>query len=107
MRLIDADAFTEYVFDKWIQNDISNGDWTTFREWMNLQETIVEFDGDITKVIVKGVEYFPQETGKWSRESTPSTMNFYWYRCSVCGATSENDTKYCSHCGARTVNENG
>lgn len=59
MRLIDADAFENYVLDEWKNNEISNGDWMTFREWLRDQETVVEFDGAVTKVIVRGVEYVP------------------------------------------------
>jgi hypothetical protein len=57
MRRIDADAFENYVFDEWSQNEISNGDWIQFREWLNDQKTVIEFEGDINKVIVKGEEY--------------------------------------------------
>lgn len=39
-RLIDADAFENYVFDEWNKNEISNGDWMTFREWLRDQETV-------------------------------------------------------------------
>lgn len=59
MRLIDADAFENYVFDEWNLNEISNSDWITFREWLKDQETIVEFDDEITRVVVRGVEYKP------------------------------------------------
>ena len=105
MRLIDADAFTEYVFDKWIQNDISNGDWTTFREWMNLQETVVEFDGDINRVMVKGIEYFPQKTGHWIYKNGAMVSPWYSsYECSECGCLS-GYFKYCPECGSRNRGE--
>lgn len=64
MRLIDADAFENYVFDEWQKNDVSNGDWITFREWLKDQETVVEFEGEINKVVVRGVEYVKPEQ-KW------------------------------------------
>lgn len=57
MRMIDADAFENYVFNEWQKNEISNGDWIAFREWLKDQETVIEFNGDITKVVVCGVEY--------------------------------------------------
>lgn len=58
MRLIDADAFENYVYDEWIKNEISNGDWIQFREWLKDQDSIVEFDGKINEVIVKGEKYY-------------------------------------------------
>lgn len=58
MRLIDADAFENYVYDEWIKNEISNGDWIQFREWLKDQDSIVEFDGEINEVIVKGEKYY-------------------------------------------------
>lgn len=51
--------FEDYVFDEWRKNEISNGDWIQFREWLKDQEAVVEINGDITKVVVKGVEYMP------------------------------------------------
>lgn len=44
-RLIDADAFEIFVQNKWEQNEISNGDWMSFREWLRDQETIIEAEG--------------------------------------------------------------
>ena len=46
-RLIDADAFEKFVQDKWEQNEISNGGWISFREWLRDQETILEAEGGI------------------------------------------------------------
>lgn len=54
---------------------------------------------------IEAIEDSERKTGRWILEIVPSTMGFYQYRCSVCGATSENDTKYCSHCGARMVDD--
>lgn len=59
MRLIDADAFENYVFDEWMKNEVSNGDWVQFREWLKDQQTIIEFQEPITKVVVMGTEYVP------------------------------------------------
>lgn len=56
-RLIDADAFEAYVQNEWEQNEISNSDWITFREWLNDQEPVLEYEGDLTEVIVKGEKY--------------------------------------------------
>ena len=69
MRLIDADEFENYVFDEWVKNEISNSEWMTFRELLKEQESVVEFDGDITEVIVKGEKYAKPE--QW------------WIPCSV------------------------
>lgn len=44
-RLIDAQAFEMFVQEKWEQNEISNGDWMSFREWLRDQETIIEAEG--------------------------------------------------------------
>jgi hypothetical protein len=97
MRLIDADAFEDYVFDEWNQNEISNGDWIQFREWLKDQETVVEFEGDINKVIVKGEEYYKQLTTTWLGNYCP-------YRCEHCGHYSDSKTPYCAWCGRRATN---
>lgn len=97
MRLIDADAFKNYVFDEWNQNEISNGDWIQFREWLNDQETIVEYEGDINKVIVKGEEYHKQLTTTWLGNYSP-------YTCKHCGRYVDSKTRYCPNCGRRASN---
>ena len=80
MRLIDADAFEDYVFDEWNQNEISNGDWIQFREWLKDQETVVEFEGDINKVIVKGEEYHRivkcKDCRWWNKKADPSNQGY-------------------------------
>lgn len=111
MRLINADAFEDDMCNLWMQNEISNGDWIGFREMLNSQETVVEFDGDINKVVVKGVEYFPQKTGKWKllRKGNDTSD----YECTNClgilmdVANDDNHElqSYCGMCGARMVGE--
>ena len=102
MRLIDADAFEDDMCNLWMQNEISNGDWIGFREMLNSQETVVEFDGDINKVIVKGVEYFPQKTGTWINCKYPLG------ECSECHKIiniQANEAIYCPCCGASMRSE--
>ena len=102
MRLIDADALELDVQNLWMQNEISNGDWVGFREMLNSQETIVEFGGDINKVMVKGIEYFPQKTGKWIN------CKFPLGECSECHAIVDiqnNEANYCPVCGSRNRGE--
>lgn len=65
MRLIDADAFKNYI--RSVLKDMrhlfkDNGEWAEevteeFCKDIDEQPTIVEFEGDINKVIVKGEEY--------------------------------------------------
>ena len=117
MRLIDADALELDVQNLWMQNEISNGDWVGFREMLNSQETIVEFAGDINKVMVKGIEYFPQKTGKWLKKNRVYSEESHiedWQSCccSVCGHYDTrpymyyfDEPNYCSYCGARMENE--
>lgn len=97
MRLIDANAFEDYVFDEWKQNEISNGDWIQFREWLKDQETVVEYEGDINKVIIKGEEYHKQLTTTW-------LGNFCPYKCEHCGFHVDSKTRYCPDCGRRANN---
>ena len=47
-----------------------------------------------------------EKTGKWTRESVPSTMGYYRYRCNVCDWTVEEVPKCCSHCGMRMEENN-
>ena len=102
MRLIDADALELDVQNLWMQNEISNGDWVRFREMLNSQETIVEFDGDINKVMVKGIEYFPQKTGKWIQAEDITTE---YAVCTNCKGHGEFYMDYCWHCGSRNRGE--
>lgn len=45
-RLIDADEFDADYEALYKLNDITNGEWFLFREWLNNQKTIVEAEGD-------------------------------------------------------------
>lgn len=104
MRLIDADALELDVQNLWMQNEISNGDWVGFREMLNSQETISEFDGDINKVMVKGIEYFPQKTGKWINANDGKWNTCEVLKCSECGEIDPRMYRsdlYCPNCGTR------
>ena len=105
MRLIDADALEEDMCNLWMQNEISNGDWIGFRELLNSQETVVEFDGDINKVVVKAVEYFPQKTGHWIDKSRGEQMNSECSECHTLFRVLNYDYQYCPVCGSRNVGE--
>ena len=106
MRLIDADALELDVQNLWMQNEISNGDWVGFREMLNSQETIVEFAGDINKVMVKGIEYFPQKTGEWVWVQYDSISELGDWYCSECRFMpsafnlAKKHLNYCPNCGA-------
>lgn len=101
MRLIDADAFENYVSDEWIKNEISNGDWITFREWLKDQETVIEFSEDITDVVVKGTKYIPQKTGKWISNGVEAFGVTEFWNCSECEYQIRTATRFCPYCGAR------
>jgi hypothetical protein len=45
-RLIDADEFDADYEALYKLNDITNGEWFLFREWLKNQKTIVEAEGD-------------------------------------------------------------
>lgn len=79
-RLIDADAFENYVFDEWQRNEISNSDWMTFREWLRDQETV-----DAVQVIrCKDCKHKPSGTGanhdlEFPDSVCPCQCEDYWY----------------------------
>lgn len=83
MRLIDADAFENYVFDEWMKNEVSNGDWVRFREWLKDQQTIIEFQEPITKVVVMGTEYVPLIRCKYCKNWDKSWQTIEG--CHYCG----------------------
>ena len=117
-RYIDADAFEDYVFDKWTINEISNSDWITFREWLKDQESVIEFEGDITKVVVRGEEYIKKSAdvrenvrGEWV-QIAPDIDDVMM--CSSCKALNSYQMRdaaelcfFCPNCGAdmRSKNE--
>lgn len=45
-RLIDAGVFEDYVQNEWELNELSNGDWVRFREWLRDQPSIVPAETD-------------------------------------------------------------
>lgn len=111
-RLIDADEFELYVQKEWENNEISNSDWIQFREWLRDQETVLEFDGDLTKVIVRGEEYFPVKHGEWTEREVDADGRAIdeWQsaKCSACGLYHTtpylyyfDEFKYCPNCGTR------
>ena len=59
--------------------------------------TIVEFEGDINKVIVKGEEYHKQLATTW-------LGNFCPYRCGHCGRYVDSKERYCPNCGRKANN---
>ena len=87
MRLIDADALKRH------------GKRGGLVHWKDIEETptIVEFEGDINKVIVKGEEYHKQLTTTW-------LGNFCPYRCEHCGRYVDSKERYCPNCGRKAVN---
>ena len=90
MRLIDADALKrEWLF--------RGKDGKPYRDVIDEQTTIIEFEGDINKVIVKGEEYHKQLTTTWLGNYCP-------YRCEHCGHYSDSKTPYCAWCGRKAVN---
>ena len=79
VRLIDANAFERYVFDEWMNNELSNSDWIQFREWLRDQEPVVEYEGDLTKVVVRDVEYVPVircKDCKWYNQESGTCYNW-------------------------------
>ena len=70
-------------------------------DWMDTHKKEVLHKQDVAEVIMPLPS--AEKTGKWTRESVPSTMNFYLHRCSECEGTAEEAMKYCCHCGARMV----
>jgi hypothetical protein len=58
---------------------------------------IVEFEGDINKVIVKGEEYYKQLTTTWIGNYSP-------YTCKHCGFHVDSKTRYCPDCGRMASN---
>jgi hypothetical protein len=62
--------------------------------------TIVEFEGDINKVIVRGREYHKQLATTWLNPYCP-------YKCERCGHYSDSKTPYCAWCGRKADNYEG
>ena len=116
MRLIDADALYEKTAeweaqalaqtkrynpidsrDEWLRWSFVLKERSAFKFDVADAPTIVEFEGDINKVIVKGEEYHKQLTTTW-------LGNFCPYRCEHCGRYVDSKERYCPNCGRKAVN---
>ena len=97
MRLIDAG---QIVYSWFVEEDGTMSDGITLQSIINRLPTIVEFEGDINKVIVKGEEYYKQLTTTWLGSYTP-------YTCKHCGFHVDSKTRFCPECGRRAVNYDG
>ena len=97
MRLIDADALIMNLDDRYSLRDISREYRDTVVYELADAPTIVEFEGDINKVIVKGEEYHKQLATTWLGSYCP-------YRCEHCGHYTDSKTPYCAWCGRRATN---
>lgn len=83
MRLIDADALTEF-----------------FKARMALWSSVDEVLDEISDA--PSVEAEPVRRGKW----IDRWFGYgYKVRCSKCGCLADIRTEYCSHCGARMDSE--
>ena len=99
MRLIDGDAL-KYAIDKRMDDSTDESFSEGLAEAMieiDFTPTIVEFKGDINKVIVKGEEYHKQLTTTWLGNYCP-------YRCGNCGRYVDSKERYCPNCGRKAVN---
>lgn len=99
MRLIDGDAL-KYAIEKRMDDSTDESFSEGLAEAMieiDFMPAIVEFEGDITKVIVKGEEYHKQLTTTW-------LGNFCPYRCGHCGRYVDSKERYCPNCGRKAVN---
>jgi hypothetical protein len=106
MRLIDADALMDNLGIAVECKDCTrNGTFGCVEdsafvyafECITDAPTIVEFEGDINKVIVKGEEYHKQLTTTW-------LGNFCPYRCEHCWQYTDSKTPFCAWCGRRANN---
>lgn len=104
MRLIDADTLKETIASNVypVADAFNSRDYGMFwaggiEKAIDEQPTIIEFEGDITKVIVKGEEYHKQLTTTW-------LGNFCPYRCEYCGRYVDSKERYCPNCGRKAVN---
>lgn len=99
MRLIDGNAL-KYVIDKRMDDSTDESFSEGLAEAMieiDFMPTIVEFEGDINKVIVKGEEYHKQLTTTWIGNYCP-------YKCEHCGHYTDSKTPFCAWCGRRARN---
>jgi len=99
MRLIDGDAL-KYAIEKRMDDSTDESFSEGLAEAMieiGFIPTIVEFEGDINKVIVKGEEYHKQLTTTWLGSYSP-------YQCEKCGFHVDSKARYCPDCGRRASN---
>lgn len=94
MRLIDAG---QIVYSWFVKEDGTMSDGITLQSIINRLPTIVEFEGDINKVIIKGEEYHKQLTTTWFNPYCP-------YTCQHCGHYSDSKTPFCAYCGRKAIN---
>lgn len=83
MRLIDADALKEYLYEKIF------GAKGKIDAWVDAQPTI---------------EAEPVRHGRWMMYATPDDHNI-WFACSLCNAAQNKESTYCPNCGARMDKE--
>jgi len=83
MRLIDADALEMNVQNEWERNEISNGDWIQFREWLKEMPTT-----DAVPVVHGW--WIQNDNGTWScnrcHSWIPDEQHYYARYCLYCGA---------------------
>ena len=99
MRLIDGEAL-KYAIDRRMDDSTDESFSEGLAEAMieiDFMPAIVEFEGDINKVIVKGEEYHKQLTTTWLNHYSP-------YTCEHCGYHVDSKTRYCPDCGRRASN---
>lgn len=98
MRLIDAEeTIRSIVMASHSENDAEIRATAKAIYVIEHSNTIVEFEGDINKVIVKGKEYHKQIATTW-------LGNFCPYRCGHCGRYVDSKERYCPNCGRKAVN---
>lgn len=93
MRLIDADAFKEYIKDSF---EDAKGEFKT-EKYLRIAESVTDgFLMDIDEAPT--VEAKPVVHGSWETEFTALLVV---YRCSECNcATALGQTNFCPNCGA-------
>lgn len=101
MRLIDADAFIQFLKDTVKRQKYENlkiGDSITVADV--IEAIICDLDGTGIDGFTNAPTIEPQRTGEWIREQNG------WYRCSECGDHHPSvrdciDYDFCPRCGAR------
>lgn len=99
MRLIDGEVL-KYAIDRRMDDSTDESFSEGLAEAMieiDFAPTIVEYEGDINKVIVRGEEYHKQLTTTWLGSYTP-------YTCEHCGKHTDSKTPFCAWCGRKADN---